>query len=47
MASVRDGKHTPSPELIEMFHRYQCKVCKVWVNYDEGDGKWHHKGGGS
>lgn len=34
--------HKPAPELIEMFHRYQCKVCKVWVRYVERAGKWVH-----
>jgi hypothetical protein len=35
-------EHKLVPEFIEMFRRYQCKVCKVWVGYSEWDGKWRH-----
>jgi hypothetical protein len=34
------NKHRPAPQLIEMFHRWQCQVCKHWTNYNEGNGEW-------
>jgi hypothetical protein len=34
--------HRIEPELIEMFHRYQCEVCKSWISYSEETGKWRH-----
>ena len=37
------SEHRIIPELIEMFHRYQCKVCHSWVNYNERNGKWWHQ----
>lgn len=32
--------HKPVPRLIEMFHRWQCEVCKRWCNYSEANGRW-------
>ncbi|MDQ0102301.1 hypothetical protein J2T10_001947 [Paenarthrobacter nicotinovorans] len=37
--------HKPIPHLVEMFHRWQCKICKNWINYNEADGEWWHARG--
>lgn len=36
-------EHKPVPELIELHHRWQCKVCHTWINYSEANGKWWHE----
>jgi hypothetical protein len=34
--------HRPVPQLVEMFHRYQCRFCHSWIYYDEVIGSWWH-----
>lgn len=34
--------HRPIPQMLEMFHRYQCRFCHSWIYYDEAIGSWWH-----
>lgn len=36
--------HAIKPQYVPLHRRYQCRQCKSWIHYNEGDGIWVHDG---
>jgi hypothetical protein len=34
--------HAIVPQYVEAEHRYQCEICKAWINYSEETGRWSY-----
>jgi hypothetical protein len=43
-AILKRPPHEIHPQYLAMYHRYQCRICKVFISYSEETGRWSHDG---